>query len=156
MAAVLGMSVIAGGVALLRSVQDDASLLRPSLKVIPLRIIGSSTMSSPAEAIVEELITALIQDSGIVVLTAPDGAGTGRTGPAIEADYVVDGAIQVEAGSLRMTLRLVRTDDNTAIWAGRYDVQPADAILSPRQAAAQAALEIRAHVVTAAAAITRR
>ncbi len=35
--------------------------------------------------------------------------------------YVVDGSVQRGLGRLRVTLRLVRTSDAVALWAGTYD-----------------------------------
>lgn len=63
--------------------------------------------------------------------------------------YLVDGSVQRGAQRLRINLRLVRSADAVALWAGNFDQETDDnlAVLAQRVATAAAAA-IRARLST--------
>lgn len=145
------------GIAVLLALAAVAALARKradqpefSVAVLPLRAIGDPAVASAAEAIAEELTTALVLDSSLIVRSlvrardaVADGGDADRIGRRLGVAYLVDGGIQGGGGRLRVTLRLIRTLDGVAVWAGSYDPEGTDAISAARQVARDAADAIR-------------
>jgi TolB-like protein len=95
-------------------------------------VIGAGLVAE-ARGVAEELTTALIQSPGLIVhpLSGKGGESVCEgdavcIGRRLKVAFVLDGAVQGDAEAWRITLRLVRTSDGAARWAGRYDMKAAD------------------------------
>lgn len=104
-----------------------------SVAVLPLRAIGASPLQSAAEAVTEELTTALSAESGITVRSATraqklleQGADVDQVARRLGVAYVADGSVQGGAARLRLTVRLLRAEDAVAVWANTFDFQSSD------------------------------
>jgi DNA-binding SARP family transcriptional activator/TolB-like protein len=123
----------AAGAVVLRSALIDRHPAQPgSLAVTPVRVIGAGLVAE-ARGVAEELTTALIQSPGLIVhpLSGKGGESVCEgdavcIGRRLKVAFVLDGAVQGDAEAWRITLRLVRTSDGAARWAGRYDMKAAD------------------------------
>jgi TolB-like protein len=103
-----------------------------SLAVSPVHAIGMD-LDNAARSIAEELTTALIQSPGLIVHPVngrgEEAACDGNAvciGRRLHVAFVLDGALQGDQEAWRLTLRLVRTSDGAARWAGKYDMKAAD------------------------------
>ena len=67
-----------------------------------------------------------VRPTGAVLKYADAGQDSARAGRELGVDCVLDGSIQRQDGRLRVTVRLVRTSDGRALWADKFDEQPAD------------------------------
>jgi len=76
-----------------------------------------------------------------------DAGDADRIGRRLRVAYVVDGGLQGGAGGLRLTLRLVRTSDARAVWAGTYDANDGDVLAFSQRAAAEGATAIRTRIL---------
>ncbi len=125
--AALALVVVAA--LLLRPPQNPVPTHARSVAVLPLRLIGNPGAAREAQAIEEELATFMIGDTALTVRSASrareatsSGGDVDQIGRRLGVAYVVDGGVQVSAGGLRLTLRLIRTADGIAQWAGSYDL----------------------------------
>ncbi|MGH7637790.1 MAG: BTAD domain-containing putative transcriptional regulator [Gemmatimonadaceae bacterium] len=105
-----------------------ASPPRQSIAVLPLRAIGGA--DDATAALSEELVTGLAE-SGLAVriadARAPDAIEDARLlGERMRVAFVLDGGIQRSGGRLRVTLRVLSTDDGFVRWAGSYDLGEAE------------------------------
>lgn len=152
--AAIVLVIVAVGVALLRDSVGGAAPSASSVAVLPLRVIGDVGLGSAAEAIAEELTTALALVPGLAVRSAARaqqavGAGgdADRLGRRLRVAYVVDRGLQGGAGRLRLTLRLVRTSDAMAVWAGTYDANDGDVLAFPQRVAGEGTTAIRTRIL---------
>jgi DNA-binding SARP family transcriptional activator/TolB-like protein len=128
---------------------------RSSVAVLPLSIIGDSGLVGAADGLAEELTTALILlDSTLAVRFASrarnairQGGDVERIGRSLKVAFVVDGGIQRGTVRVRVTLRLVRSSDATAVWAGSYDLAENPGVTDLQRVAADAAVAIRARLL---------
>jgi len=156
-AAVLIVAAVAvGGITLGRSGTRRAADLS-SVAVLPLREIGGAGQGVEAERVTEELTTALAQLQGLTVRSTSrardaleQGGDVDRIGRRLGVAYVVDGSVQRGPGRLRVTLRLVRTSDAVALWAGTYDSEATDPMAAAQQTVEAAAAQVRARLAPAA------
>jgi DNA-binding SARP family transcriptional activator/TolB-like protein len=122
-----------------------------AVTVLPFRAIGDPASRPVAEAIEEEITTALALDSTFTVRSAPL---TSRDSPRdarklavqVGSAYVIDGAVQRSAGRTRITLRLIRTSDASVVWAGVTDAAAADEPSVARNVATKVAEALKARV----------
>lgn len=128
-----------------------------SIAVLPLRTIGDAGLQSAADAVAEEITTALALDTTVTVRPGTRAEDTGggndpsEIGRRLDVAYVVDGAVQRGAGRLRVTLRLLRAFDGVAVWASSYDAEEADQVAMAQRVAREAANAIRARLPTSGA-----
>lgn len=125
-----------------------------SIAVLPLRTIGDTALSAAAEGVAEELTTALVLLQGLSVRSMPrasaavaDGGDASRLGRRLGVAYLLDGGVQRASGRLRITLRLIRSADAMAVWAGSYDEEATDLVAAARNVAQEAARIIQLQVV---------
>jgi DNA-binding SARP family transcriptional activator/TolB-like protein len=120
-----------------------------SVTLLPLRLIGDPALRSTADAITEEMTMALVQDSTISVriLTRSDAGSVGSTDASLGSGaitaFVLDGGVQGGAGRVRVTLRLVRSADAVAVWAGSADLEAADLVVGAQRLASEARQAMR-------------
>ena len=158
--ALVVVAVLAGGAVSLMRGRGLPEADAASLAILPLREIGAGA-GSEAARITEELMTALARERGIAVRTIarlPGAAGNDmnleQLGERLGLAFVVDGGLQSNATTARVTLRLVRTSDGVSVWAAVYDYDTSDPMTAAREAAAQAAREIASRLLQGAAGST--
>jgi len=137
------IGVLGAGGAIMR-LRDDSG--RPnSIAVLPLTVIGDSTPGGVAQAVAEEMTTALAQDSTLIVHSASDARDptpdrdAGRIGRNLGVAYVVVGAVQRGGERVRVTLQLVETRNAVAAWARSFEVDASNAGLLGQRIASDAA-----------------
>jgi len=145
--------VTLGVVAVARESGRGAGTPPASVAVLPLRAIGDPALTSAADGIAEELTTALVLDISLTVRsmarardTVADGGDVDRIGRRLRVAYLVDGSVQRGAGRLRINLRLVRTTDAMAVWAGSFDEEEGNLVAMAQRVAASAATAIAARL----------
>lgn len=151
-----GAIVLAAAVILGALVSDGGrtpSFATASVAILPLQAIGDATLTGLAEGIAEELTTALVLDSSLTVRSmarardaVADGGDADRIGRRLRVAYLVDGSVQRGAGRLRVNLRLVRTADAMAVWAGSFDEEDGNLAVVAQRIAASAAPAIAARL----------
>lgn len=133
----LALATLSGGLLLWRSdprdpVNEPIAPVTPSIAVIPLDTLGdANTERYFAEGITLDLITELSRLPGLLVMS-PDsvfGYRQGRVddrtvGTETGVSYLVRGGVQRSAGRLRINVRLVETEQGSALWAERFDGRP--------------------------------
>lgn len=75
------------------------------------------------------------------------GGDADNMGRRLGVAFIVDGGVQRGTGRLRVTLRLVRTADAMAVWAGSFDSDEAVGISAAQMVAAAAAPSIRDRIL---------
>jgi DNA-binding SARP family transcriptional activator/TolB-like protein len=143
----LGLVAVAAIAALAMRFVSSAETDPRSVAVLPFRTIGDSALRVSADAVMEEITTALAMDSTLVVRPAMRAADSSvseadLTGRRMGTAYFIHGAVQRSSTRIRVTLRLVRTADGTAVWAGSDDVDEADRTDLARRLARNAAVAI--------------
>ena len=137
------LAILALGTATLLPDAGPAAGAR-SIAVLPLRPIGDSSLQNIADAIAEEIITRLAMDPTLTVRLVPgrqdlakpsaDGAAWGKH---LGTAYIADGAVQRGGDQIRVTLRLIRTSDAVAMWAGSFDMATADPVRGAQRLASE-------------------
>ena len=102
-----------------------------SVSVLPLRAIGGS--QAVADAVTEEMTTALATNPGVTVRSATraqallrDGADIDQVARRLGVAFIADGSVQGGASRIRLTLRLLRADDAVAVWANTFNFMQED------------------------------
>jgi DNA-binding winged helix-turn-helix (wHTH) protein/TolB-like protein/Tfp pilus assembly protein PilF len=129
----LALAAIAFFIHPLRSRHAEPAL-RPAkpktMAVLPLKVLRADPGD---EYLGIGLVDALITQIGRIsqILVRPTGAVQKyaesqvqdplAAGRELRVEAVLDGTVQREADNLRMTLRLLRVSDGTALWSGKFD-----------------------------------
>lgn len=108
--------------------QGDTS--KRSVAVLPFRELGPGAMDPGFGAgLAEEVLSAVARSGAVRVVGGTSasratklGEGLALIGEELGVDTVVGGSVRRTSDQLRVTARLVRARDGTAIWADRYDV----------------------------------
>ena len=108
------------------------------LAVLPVQnLSGNAALDFEADGLTEELIAQLgrldPKDLGVIARTSSmaykDTKKTvGQIGQELGVDYVLETSLRQSNGHLRFTAQLVRTSDQTNLWAEQYDKQSGDLI----------------------------
>jgi adenylate cyclase len=101
----------------------------PSIAVLPLaNLTGAPEDDWLAGGISEEIINTLARLSGIEVVARTSSfafrdraADIREIGRALNAQYVLEGAVQNVEGVYRITVQLIRTEDGHHLWSERFD-----------------------------------
>ena len=99
---------------------------RQVLAVLPFAALENWTGAEPfRQALAQELITSLArhgsQNLAVVAQDAGPDVDTGAAVPGVHADFVLDGRVQREQGTLRVWARLLLAKDGTVLWTEAYD-----------------------------------
>jgi len=99
---------------------------RHVLAVLPFAALENWTGAEPfRQALAQELITSLArrssQNLAVVAQDAAPDVETGVSVPGVNADFVLDGRVQREQGTLRVWARLLLAKDGTVLWTEAYD-----------------------------------
>jgi TolB-like protein len=114
-----------------------------SVEVLPLRTIGDTTLRLPADAVVEEVKTALAMDTTLRVREVIRDVTANLED--ISA-YSVHGAVQRNGSRIRVTLRLVDNADGVAVWAGSFDAEEENQVELMRRGSTDVAIAIRQRI----------
>jgi TolB-like protein/Flp pilus assembly protein TadD len=154
--AVAAWSVVAAlsalGVAAWLLVPRAAVPTRPlRLAVLPFaNLTGDPDREYLSDGLTEELITDLgrLRDLGVIARTtvvkykrSPKGAG--QVGRELSVDFVLEGSVRQAGQRLRVTAQLVRTSDETHVWAETYDRDLSDVLAVQGDVARSVAREIQ-------------
>ncbi|HEX6315771.1 MAG TPA: BTAD domain-containing putative transcriptional regulator [Gemmatimonadaceae bacterium] len=146
---VLVLVLMVSGAVLLGNPLSRTSAPPRSLAIFPVQAIGVG-LEGPALGIAEELTTAMVLVPGLTVYPAARTTDVGEcngdvicVGHRLRVAHVLDGALQKSDTQLRITLRLIRTNDGAALWAGSYDVDVADGAAALTRVAAVVAKALR-------------
>lgn len=102
------------------------------LAVLPFENLGDSTDGYFADGVTDEILTDLAQLSGLSVISRTSSMqykGTNKNlkkiGKELSVDYVLEGTIRWEKSGgtdrVRISPQLIKIDDDTHLWADRYD-----------------------------------
>ncbi len=102
---------------------------RPSIVVLPLTSLGEGArLDLLARGVSEDITTGLARYAQLFVIGRESavaiGAGSGNAravGQAAGVRFVFRGSLRWNAGQVRITAKLVQADDETVIWADRFD-----------------------------------
>ena len=129
---------------------------RPRLVVLPLDNVGGDDAHDYfAAGLTEELTTQLAaaDPEGLGVLartTASRCAAAGKSiaaiGRDLDVDYVVEGSVRRSAERVRVSVQLIRTRDETHVWARSYDAERRDVLALQGDLASAIAREIEVAV----------
>lgn len=112
---------------ILRS-QEDVAPDRPTLVVAPFANLGDGTNAHLYSAgLTEELLTALPRFKEIKVFgretskSLPPDLDLSRVRKELGAGYLLTGSVRTAGNSLRITARLLETDDGEIVWSRDYN-----------------------------------
>ena len=113
-----------------------------SVSVLPLRAIGGGQLQQAADAVTEEMTTALAANPGVTVRSATraqsllrDGVDVDQVARRLGVAFIADGSVQGGASRIRLTVRLLRAADAVAVWANTFDFMQEDLPAVARSAA---------------------
>ncbi len=102
---------------------------RPSIAVLPFRSIGAAggAYASIADALPHELITELSRLRWLFVTARGSSfrlrgsdADIGEIGRLLDVRYCLSGTVEIEGGSLSVTVELIDTRDGGVVWADHF------------------------------------
>ena len=133
--------VVLGGAYAIWQLQTPGSLSdhsgRKMLVVLPFENLGAPDQEYFADGITEEITARMVNVSGLGVIsrtTAMKYKDSGKTvkeiGTELGADYVLEGTVRwdraQEAQNVRVTPQLIRVEDDSHVWADRFERPLAD------------------------------
>jgi TolB-like protein/Tfp pilus assembly protein PilF len=134
-------------------VATDAETTRPSIAVLPFRLIGDAgPYAAIADALPHELIAELSRLRWLFVtargssfrLRDPD-TDMGEIGRLLGVRYALSGTVEIAGTNLVVTVELVDTRDSSVVWAERYsgELDDVHAVRTDIRSRILATLEIR-------------
>ena len=148
---VLVVATIAAWIAIVRP-KTPAPARLARLVVLPVEnLSGNAQHDYVSDGLTEELIAQLSTlDAGRLAVIARTSAmkykGTrksiGEIARELDADYVLESSLRWSGNQLRITAQLIRTEDQTHVWAGRYDRTAQDMLSMEDEVAQAIALQI--------------
>src|SRR5262245_38999104 len=75
--------------------------------------------------------------------TKKSGKSIDQIGGELHVDYILEGSVRREAGSVRISARLIRAHDQTQVWADNYERERRDILVLQSQVARAIARQIR-------------
>ncbi|MDD8015945.1 MAG: protein kinase [Acidobacteriota bacterium] len=130
------LAVLAGMFFAFRSLiprKPSFSAAKSMLAVLPFANLGAPEDEYFADGITEEVTSRLAALKGLGIISRTSAVQYKQTtktikqiGEELGVDYVLEGTVRWDrsapgAGRVRITPQLIRTSDDTHIWAGRYD-----------------------------------
>ena len=129
--AALAIALIAAIVLLLStggSTRKDAHSTIRTIAVLPFRNLDPAADEHLGMGLSDVLITRLsnikeldVRPTSSILAFEKQDAEAARVGRELQTDAVLEGTIQRTASKVRVTVRLVKTSDNSSIWAAQYD-----------------------------------
>ena len=150
----------------LRSEATAANTDRVMLAVLPFEnLTGDANMEYFSDGLTEETIATLgrVSPAEMGVIARTSSMAYKRTtksvrqiGGELRVDYVVESSVRADADRLRVTVQLIRVDDQTHLWAETYE-RTANRLLSIQDELGRAIAEkVRIHLPLAGAVVSRR
>jgi TolB-like protein len=108
-----------------------------SIAVLPFLDMTDTMTEEPfADGMTDELIDKLSQSQGLHVSSPTSSfyfkdkqVTVAQVGKALNVAYVLDGSVRKSGNTLRVSARLVRTDDGFVVWSQTYDRSWADKLM---------------------------
>src|SRR5262245_47631912 len=129
---------------------------RIMLAVLPIQnLTGDPSQEYFADGLTEELIAQLgrlhPENLGVISRTSVMGYKHGdkrldQIGRELSVQYVLEGSFRQSADRLRLTVQLVRVDDQTHLWSENYDRRMQDILAVQDDVARAVAREIQLHL----------
>lgn len=94
----------------------------PSIAVLPFENLSSDADPYFANGIVEGIITGLSRFRGLLVVSQAAVAESLSMAPPVR--YLLKGSVQQRGKQIRVSARLIATEDGAHIWAERFDGEP--------------------------------
>jgi TolB-like protein/Flp pilus assembly protein TadD len=124
------------------------------LAVLPFaNLTGDPDREYLSDGLTEELITDLgrLRDLGVIARTTVmkykrSPKGVGQVGRELGVDFVLEGSVRQAEHRLRVTAQLIRTSDETHVWAQTYDRELSDVLAVQGDVARSVAREIQMHL----------
>lgn len=122
----------------LHQTQVTAAVPNPrSIAVLPFLDMTDTMNEEPfADGMTDELIDKLSQSQGLHVSSPTSSfyfkdkqVTVAQVGKALNVAYVLDGSVRKSGSTLRVSARLVRTDDGFVVWSQTYDRSWADKLM---------------------------
>jgi TolB-like protein/tetratricopeptide (TPR) repeat protein len=134
------------------SLQMEAKAEKSRLLVLPfMNLTGDPTQEYFSDAITDEIITALVGFSaerlGVIARTSAlhykgSHKGVAQISRELGVDYVVEGSVRLFEERVAVNVQLIRTDDQTHLFATKYEVPTRDIFHLP----SSIARDIAAHI----------
>jgi adenylate cyclase len=113
---------------------QTASSARPTVAVLPfLNNSGDAAQDFFAGGLTDEIASALtsVREIGVVARSSsfqlkPSNGDVGAMGRALNADFLVQGAVRMAADRAHVSVRLLRTDTGVSLWFEEYEGRLAD------------------------------
>jgi DNA-binding SARP family transcriptional activator/Flp pilus assembly protein TadD len=114
---------------------------RVSLRILPLRVLGSGTPAGLMPGLAEELSVAISRFRWIACSV---GAAQGEAGSQVpDADYMLDATLQRGSNRVRVIIRLLDLHSgNNVVWAHSHDAEVTDLLSLQNAIAAETAAQI--------------
>ena len=133
LAAVAAIVIVIAAVAVIRR-NVDARQSEPidSIAVLPFHSIGAADTTlgmGMADTLITKLSASgrlIVRPTSSVLRYADARRDISNAGRDLGVDSLLDGSIQRQDDRLRVTVRLIRTSDGTALWAGQFDERVTD------------------------------
>jgi transcriptional activator of cad operon len=118
--------------------QATAAIPNPrSIAVLPFLDMTDTMNEEPfADGMTDELIDKLSQSQGLHVSSPTSSfyfkdkqVTVAQVGKALNVAYVLDGSVRKSGSTLRVSARLVRTDDGFVVWSQTYDRSWSDKLM---------------------------
>jgi len=139
-----------------RGPRNDAVNLTPSIVVMPIEESGGDKQAQAmAEAVTGSLIVNLSKISGFRVISrkSAESLRTQKLSPheiasRMPVDYVVEGSLARSGARSRLTVQMVRTADDTNLWAENFEFDSAweDVLKVQQQVAERVVRQIRMYL----------
>jgi TolB-like protein/tetratricopeptide (TPR) repeat protein len=131
---------------------------RVMLAVLPLdNLSGDPEQEFFADGLTDEIVTALGRLSprrlGVIARTSVmrykrSGKSAAEIGGELGVDYIVEGAVHRDGGRVRITAQLIRSSDQTQLWADRYERELRDVLILQNELASAIAAQVRVELVS--------
>jgi TolB-like protein/DNA-binding winged helix-turn-helix (wHTH) protein len=157
----LTVVVLVGVVLILRNFRPHSSTQALVLAVLPFDDLSPSPEPYLVEGLTEEMIARLTrinpQRLKVIARTsamqyAQTKKGARQIGQELGADYILENSIRHEAGRVRITAQLVRTADQTHVWAETYEREMLQLLALESEVTADIADKIHVQLLPAIAA----
>ena len=124
------------------------------LAVLPFaNLTGSADREYITDGLTEEMIAALgrVRDLGVIARTSvmrykQTDKTVSQIARELRVDYVLEGSVREAGQRLRVTAQLIRTSDETHLWAENYDREVGDLLAVQGDVARRVAEETRLHL----------
>ncbi len=114
----------------------------PSIGVVPFAVMsGDSQSSDLADAIVQEIVTALTRMDSLSVVVGTGPANPGRLADSLQAGrtlgvrYLFTGSVRRHGQQVRTTSYLIEARSGTCLWSARFDGAVEDVFRLPDRVA---------------------